>query len=183
MLGERLKWIRKEKGLTQKAFSEPLGTSSGYISEVEQGKKTPGSDFLVSLSRVWGVCIDWLLTGEGEPYQTTVAKESQIPLGSLPNHSEINDSEILEQFSDKRCARDLVLHLAELEQISSEAFNKVGPYIKGLLDGLRMKPTRCCMHAGPDRRIAERRVHDKPGKFRGAKDRRSGKDRRVAAHG
>lgn len=68
MLGERLKQIRNNKGLTQKAFAKPLSTSSGYISEVEQGKKSPGSDFLLMLSRVWGVSIDWLLTGKGNPY-------------------------------------------------------------------------------------------------------------------
>lgn len=71
MLGDRLKQIRKEKGLSQKAFADPLATSSGYISEVEQGKKTPGSEFLLSLSRVWKVSIDWLLTGEGSPYMDT----------------------------------------------------------------------------------------------------------------
>lgn len=68
MLGDRLKQIRKEKNLSQKAFADPLSTSSGYISEVEQGKKAPGSDFLTSLSRVYGVSIDWLLTGAGEAF-------------------------------------------------------------------------------------------------------------------
>jgi transcriptional regulator with XRE-family HTH domain len=186
MLGERLKWVRKDKGLTQKAFSEPLGTSSGYISEVEQGKKTPGSDFLVSLSRVWGVGIDWLLTGVGNPYPSIESKPEIKPekLQSSPessqNKSEITDAEIIEQFSDKKYARELSLHLVELERLSSEAFKKVDPYIKGLLDGLRMKPTDCCGFKGTNRRSTERRVKDKPGKFKGAKDRRSGKDRRVA---
>lgn len=65
MLGDNLKWVRKDKKLSQKAFAEPLGTSSGYISEVEQGKKTPGADFLKSLSGAYRVSIEWLLTGEG----------------------------------------------------------------------------------------------------------------------
>jgi len=65
MIGERLKQIRMGKGLTQKAFAELLGTSSGYISEIEQGKKMPGSEFLISLKRELGVSLDWFLAGEG----------------------------------------------------------------------------------------------------------------------
>lgn len=41
-----------------------LDTSSGYISEIEQGKKMPGSEFLISLWRVFGVDLNWFLTGE-----------------------------------------------------------------------------------------------------------------------
>ena len=64
MLGDRFKSIRKEKGLTQKAFAAALATSSGYISEIEAGKKIPGGELLTSLKRVFNVDINWLLVGE-----------------------------------------------------------------------------------------------------------------------
>jgi len=63
-LGNRLNQIRKDKGLSQQAFAAMLNTSSGYISEIEQGKKMPGSEFLLSLRRVFGVDLNWFLTGE-----------------------------------------------------------------------------------------------------------------------
>jgi transcriptional regulator with XRE-family HTH domain len=63
-LGNRLNQIRKDKGLSQQAFAAMLDTSSGYISEIEQGKKMPGSEFLLSLWRVFGVDLNWFLTGE-----------------------------------------------------------------------------------------------------------------------
>lgn len=63
-LGTRLNQIRKDKGLSQQAFAAMLDTSSGYISEIEQGKKMPGSEFLLSLWRVFGVDLNWFLTGE-----------------------------------------------------------------------------------------------------------------------
>jgi transcriptional regulator with XRE-family HTH domain len=63
-LGNRLNLIRKGKGLSQQAFAAMLDTSSGYISEIEQGKKMPGSEFLLSLWRVFGVDLNWFLTGE-----------------------------------------------------------------------------------------------------------------------
>ncbi|WP_316347663.1 helix-turn-helix transcriptional regulator [Desulfuromonas acetoxidans] len=64
MLGDRLKSIRKEKKLTQKAFAEALNTSPGYISEIEKGKKVPGGELLTMLKRVFDVDINWLLLGE-----------------------------------------------------------------------------------------------------------------------
>jgi transcriptional regulator with XRE-family HTH domain len=63
-LGNRLNQVRKDKGLSQQAFAAMLNTSSGYISEIEQGKKMPGSEFLLSLWRVFGVDLNWFLTGE-----------------------------------------------------------------------------------------------------------------------
>jgi transcriptional regulator with XRE-family HTH domain len=63
-LGNRLNQIRKDKGLSQQAFAALLDTSSGYISEIEQGKKMPGSEFLLSLWRVFSVDLNWFLTGE-----------------------------------------------------------------------------------------------------------------------
>ena len=66
MLGERLKQIRKEKGLSQQAFASRLSTASGYISEIEKGKTMPGSAFLHSLKREFPeIDLNWLLTGEG----------------------------------------------------------------------------------------------------------------------
>ena len=63
-LGNRLNQIRKGKALSQQAFAAMLDTSSGYISEIEQGKKMPGSEFLLSLWRVFRVDLNWFLTGE-----------------------------------------------------------------------------------------------------------------------
>lgn len=63
-LGKRLNQIRKDRALSQQAFAAMLDTSSGYISEIEQGKKMPGSEFLLSLWRVFGVDLNWFLTGE-----------------------------------------------------------------------------------------------------------------------
>ena len=68
MIGLRIKKIRKEKGLSQKAFAEILNTSSGYISEVEQGKIIPGGKFFISLKQVININLNWLVTGEGAPY-------------------------------------------------------------------------------------------------------------------
>jgi len=66
MIGQRFKAWRKSKKLTQQGIATKTASSSGYISEIEQGKTRPGSNFLVSLSREFDVNLHWLLTGDGE---------------------------------------------------------------------------------------------------------------------
>ena len=155
MIGKRLKWIRKGKGLTQQAFSKPLQTSSGYISEVEQGKKAPGSDFLLSLMRVWGISINWLLTGKGDPYLHPASKEGpngeerpSSPEG-LSKSIETGEAKILRQLRDKSYAMDISLSLAELERLKPEAFKEVAIFIKGLLAGVRIMSPESQEYAGP----------------------------------
>lgn len=62
MIGERLKKVRG--GMSQRDFADMLGTSQGYISDIEKGKKKPGAEFLISLKRFKEIDLDWLLTGE-----------------------------------------------------------------------------------------------------------------------
>lgn len=65
-IGERLKSLRGAFNHSQRALAAAIGTSAGHLSEIESGKKLPGSDLLCSLSRQTGVDLHWLLTGEGE---------------------------------------------------------------------------------------------------------------------
>ena len=66
MLGERLKKFRKEKRLTLKGLAEAISSSPGFISEIENNKKVPGSEFLISLKRIYDVDLNWLLSDEEE---------------------------------------------------------------------------------------------------------------------
>ena len=65
-LGNRIKEVRKSQSLTQQEFAKALGISAGYVSEIEQGNKMPGSEVLISLKMAYSINSDWLLTGEGE---------------------------------------------------------------------------------------------------------------------
>lgn len=66
MFGDRLKLLRKKKGLTQKDLSGALGVSQGHISALEKNDKLPGSEILVSLKQCFGIDLNWILMGEGE---------------------------------------------------------------------------------------------------------------------
>jgi transcriptional regulator with XRE-family HTH domain len=65
--GEKLKALRLARGFTLQQFAESLGYSAhGYISELEAGKKMPTVEFVLGISRVYGVSIDELLRDELE---------------------------------------------------------------------------------------------------------------------
>ena len=67
MIGPRVKQFRKEKNLSQQVFADLLSTSSGYISEIEKGKTTPGAKFFQSLKKAFpSANIEWIITGIGE---------------------------------------------------------------------------------------------------------------------
>ena len=180
MIGKRLKTIRKEKGLSQKALAELLTTSSGYISEIEQGKTIPGGKFLHSLNRVFLVSIDWLLTGDGEPY---LKKDSKTPVDSsttASNQAEQQHMDLVKEFIDKQRAFNIDKELVELEKLAPEVFERVETYIKASADAIKTikrKDSESCL----DRRRGRRRVSEDPDKIPDGVERRSGEDRRKAS--
>lgn len=63
--GDRIKSIRTKHSLTQHAFSDRIGISPNYLSELETGKAKPSKPVLLALEYRYGVSYDWLLTGKG----------------------------------------------------------------------------------------------------------------------
>jgi transcriptional regulator with XRE-family HTH domain len=79
-VNERIKEVRLSLGLSQAAFSTGLHLrSSGYISNIEVGKKAVNSRIIELVCSVYGVSKDWLTTGEGEMF----AKESDKLLAEM----------------------------------------------------------------------------------------------------
>lgn len=64
-LATRLKIARKKAGLTQTEIAEKIGVSQPNYAKLESGK-IQRSTFLLDISRVLGVSLEWLATGQGE---------------------------------------------------------------------------------------------------------------------
>lgn len=67
-IGKRIAEIAAAEGLTQQSLAHRIGISPGFLSSVIRDLKVPGSEFLFSLKQVFGISVDWLLTGEGSMY-------------------------------------------------------------------------------------------------------------------
>ena len=48
-IGARIQKLRREKGYTQQAFSEMIGVSNNYLSDIERGVSFPKTDKLVAI--------------------------------------------------------------------------------------------------------------------------------------
>jgi transcriptional regulator with XRE-family HTH domain len=79
IFAERIRHLRKTLlSLTLKAFAKKVGTSQGYIHELETGKKDkPSLAFLQRISQTFGVRREWLETGEGEPLPGAAEAEGE----------------------------------------------------------------------------------------------------------
>lgn len=73
--GQRISEKRKELGLSQEALGEKLGVSRQSIYKWENDASLPDIDKLISLSRLFGVPVGWLLGVEEVPSPT--AEEPQ----------------------------------------------------------------------------------------------------------
>lgn len=61
---EKLRSLRKAKGLTQLQVAERIGVSKAMISAYETAAKAPSLDVLIQLSQLYGVTIDYLVSIE-----------------------------------------------------------------------------------------------------------------------
>ena len=60
-LGERIKALRKEAGLSQGELGERIGSDSQRVSRYENGRITPSVDAVVRIAEAFNVSIDYLL--------------------------------------------------------------------------------------------------------------------------
>lgn len=63
---DRIKKIRHDAGMTQKAFAEAVGVKPIIVSHWETGASQPGKARLYVIAAKFNVDLDWLQTGEGE---------------------------------------------------------------------------------------------------------------------
>ncbi len=75
-LGNRVRRLRTELGLTQDALAQKAGISKSFLSDVENGKRSIGAETLLDLGRSMGVSLDYLMTGAASDDHE---KQTQIP--------------------------------------------------------------------------------------------------------
>lgn len=67
-IGQRVKKIRKEKGLTQNEMVSHFKCGRSNYSKMESGQIMPGASLMAILHTKFKVSLDWLITGEGTMY-------------------------------------------------------------------------------------------------------------------
>lgn len=73
MLGEKLKWLRKERGLTQDRMAELLHMDQSAYSRIESGHRKPSAELLQRMAKVHKVEVGYLLPTDGPSGTESVA--------------------------------------------------------------------------------------------------------------
>jgi transcriptional regulator with XRE-family HTH domain len=78
MLGEKIKALRIEKGMTQKDLADKLFVTAQAVSRWENGEVEPSISTVVEMAKIFGVSGDLLLGVEGSTQQTEVKVEEKF---------------------------------------------------------------------------------------------------------
>lgn len=117
-IGDRIKEIRTEIGISQKLFGEGIGIADSYVSEIESGKKVPSLTILLAIESRFGVSSEWLKSGKGDKY----TKE-----GAYLTVEELN---ILKTLREKKELHTFVLFLIEKFKDRKEIVKRLTEFLK-----------------------------------------------------
>ncbi len=81
-LGLRIKEIRKNQGLTQEQLAERADLSTTHISNIENAKKVPSLQSIVSIANALSITVDALLCDSIEQSKDIYKSEAQMILDS-----------------------------------------------------------------------------------------------------
>ncbi len=83
-IGDRVRYIRSS--LEQPEFAKEIGVTRNTVSGYENNNIIPSGKALLQMHEKFGININWLLSGEGEPYisphQTTELENKIIKMES-----------------------------------------------------------------------------------------------------
>ena len=78
--GDRLKLLRREKGLSQQTLANMVGASKSLICCYESGKRTPSLENVIAFIQIFGVNADYLLGSDSLVKVVSNDKTSYVPI-------------------------------------------------------------------------------------------------------
>jgi len=89
MLGERIRTLRLEKGLTQEELGKVLGVGKTTVCQYENETRKPDPNMLRKIAEFFRVPVDYLLglTDIRTPYYILAAHRKDDPLHKLPEEA------------------------------------------------------------------------------------------------
>jgi len=88
-IGDRIRGLRRRRGLTQIELAQQVGLKSSGFSDIESGRNNPTNQLIVKLSGIFNVSTDYLLTGRQLTDKTntcaTISKDEEQILDMYRN--------------------------------------------------------------------------------------------------
>ncbi len=133
--GERVKQIRKSKGMTLEKFGERVGVTKQTVSRIENGVNALTEQMLLSVCREFAVNEQWLRTGEGEMFK------ERSPSEEIGYYVE----DLLEYDGHGNPFYDMIIGMmktyVELDEKSQAV---IRGYFRAVLDGIHKKEKEDC---------------------------------------
>lgn len=76
-IGEKLSAYFREKGITQEEIAARLGVSQSYVNALLNDKKAFGKQQAKRWNELFGLSVNWLLTGDGNMLSNTITQNNQ----------------------------------------------------------------------------------------------------------
>lgn len=78
-VGQTIRMLRKERGLTQETLAEAAELSAPYVSYIESGRKKASLDALIRIAEALQVTVDRLLSQvQGTPHEACVPELCEL---------------------------------------------------------------------------------------------------------
>ncbi|AGF54523.1 MULTISPECIES: helix-turn-helix domain-containing protein [Clostridium] len=75
MLGDKVKFLRKQMNITQQKLAETIGVSQSTIGMIEGNKQGASNDTLIKLANVLNTTVDYLLGNSVEEITSTTSDD------------------------------------------------------------------------------------------------------------
>ena len=119
IVGQRLRWRRRELRLTQEQLGEQLGLTFQQVQKYEKGVNRVSAGRLYEMARVLGVTISYFYEGIDELLETLPTPKVNDP--SMPASLPIFDQETTELIIEFQKIKDASLRRSLLETIRAAA--------------------------------------------------------------
>lgn len=120
-IGNRIKLVRQQLGLTQQQFAEKIGISRSHISNIENGNEMPSNSLVLLITAIFPVNHDWLLYEDGEILCSSEESENQVNNERL--NQAINETKKICKTTD-HWVREYLLDLLENELVLNQNCSK-----------------------------------------------------------
>lgn len=77
-IAEKLKLLRKKRGINQDVLAEYLGISRGAVSNYESGKRTPNIKDLSKIAKFYNVGLDYFGVSEKDEVKDLLARATDL---------------------------------------------------------------------------------------------------------
>lgn len=85
----RIRQVRKGKGLSMNKFGCEMGYTKQLISLIESSRANPTDEFMQKVSLTFGVNLEWIKTGKGEVYGDNKERVDKKLINWLNHYPEI----------------------------------------------------------------------------------------------